>query len=155
MKKKVFFVLFITLVFNMMCFSLLFAETKSITLPKGTTVEKLGTGHFKFKLPNGKIVEMRNFNSQTGAIGYVEVVDPDPPHIIRGEKGQFKGEKAKVIRLPSKTEYVLIDDDICWLKNSSKIPKSNYIMIDDDIVWLPVTIQFEAENIGFKGKLNK
>jgi len=153
MAKKL-FLLVITILFFLGVNSV-FAETKSITLPKGTTVEKLGTGHFKFKLPNGKIVEMRNFNSQTGAIGYVEVVDPNPPHIIRGEKGQFKGEKAKVIRLPSKTEYVLIDDDICWLKNSSKIPKSNYIMIDDDIVWLPVTIQFETENIGFKGKLNK
>ena len=29
-----------------------FAEESSITLPKGTKIEKLGPGHFKFKLPN-------------------------------------------------------------------------------------------------------
>jgi hypothetical protein len=52
----------------------LFAETKSIILPKGTTIEKLGTGHYKFRLPDGRIVEINNFEPTTGK-GNIQIIN--------------------------------------------------------------------------------
>ncbi|MCM8783935.1 MAG: hypothetical protein NC818_04075 [Candidatus Omnitrophica bacterium] len=128
-----------------------FAETKTIILPKGTRVEKLGSGHFKFLLPDKKIIEVKNFDLKSGSIGHIAIVDPDPPHrpTISGSQGRFIVQKSQAVRIPSGTEYVMIDDDIAWVRKGL-VSKSNYIMIDDDIAWLPATIQFGVESQGIQ-----
>ncbi len=129
--------------------NLIFAEQKSITLPKGTTLEKLGQGHFKFKLPNGGIVEVKGFDPKTGVFSYYRI-DDDPTW--KSGKGQLKGQiRQKPVRLPAGTKYVVIDDDPTWIRTTVRVPKAEYIMIDDDIVWLPAIIQFQEETIGPKG----
>lgn len=152
MGRKKFFIVSTFFIFLLLVFCFVFAEQNSITLPKGTTIEKLGQGYFKFKLPDGRIVEVKNLDSKSGIMGYVAVIDPEPPHkpVVSSTRAKFIAERIKTVNVPSGTEYVMIDDDIVWLKRGI-IPKSNYVMIDDDIVWLPATIQFGEETMGVKG----
>jgi hypothetical protein len=111
-----------------------FAQQKSITLPKGTTVQKIAPGHFKFKLPNRQIVEVKNFNPKTGTIGSIGVINPDPPGktgwipIVSGNLGTFvsSGKLTK--------------------EAASKLKPIEYIQIDDDVTWLPVTILYQPVN---------
>lgn len=103
------------------------AQQSSITLPKGTTVQKMGTGHFKFILPDKRIVEVREFNPKTGEVGYVEIVDPQPPSkpIAKGTMGKLTTTK-KLTR-----------------EEAKRLPKTDYVMIDDEITWLPATLIFQ------------
>jgi hypothetical protein len=107
--------------------STVMAQQKSIILPKGTTVQKIGPGHFKFKLPNRQIVEVKNFNPKTGTIGYIGLIDPDPPTkpVVSGKMGTFvsSGKLTK--------------------EAASKLKPVEYIQIDDDVSWLPVTISYQ------------
>ncbi len=104
-----------------------FAEQSSITLPKGTKVEKIGPGHFKFRLPNRQIVEVKNFNPRTGAVSYVSIINPDPTSkpVAAGKQGAFKTSKKLT------------------MEEASKLQSENYIMIDDDPTWLPATISYQ------------
>ncbi|MCX7661752.1 MAG: hypothetical protein N2Z79_03610 [Candidatus Omnitrophica bacterium] len=130
-------------------FSFVFAETKSLTLPKGTSVEKLGNGHFRFTLPNKKIIEVKNFDPKSGNIGYIAIIDPDPPNkpVVLSNQARFIGQKIKALRIPSGTEYVIIDDDPTWIRVCKRVSKSDYIIIDDEPTWLPAAIQFETQGL--------
>jgi len=172
MRRRSLFIFLFTMVLSLLLLGEVFAEQKSITLPKGTTVEKLGPRHFKFKLPDGKSVEVRNFNPKTGTIGYVGIINPDPPTkpvtsgksvgiinpdpptkpVTSGKQGQLLGQaKPKPVRLPAGTEYVIVDDEptyIVKIRDGTKLPKSDYVMIDDEPTYLPATIQFQSETKG-------
>lgn len=101
------------------------AGQKTITIPKGAKVEKLGTGHFKFILPNRQIVELREFNPKTGMAGQVKLIDPDPPYKpVTGKQG-------------------IVSMNRLTREAAAKIDKSNYVQIDDDITWLPITLTFQ------------
>jgi hypothetical protein len=160
--KKIGFLLvigIITLSFLGVNFTL--AEQKSITLPKGTTVEKLGQGHFKFNLPNKQVIEVKNLNLIKGTMDFVEIIDPQPPgkvsefgdpdpppsaRVITGKKGKFlRQTKTELTKLPPGTEYVLIGDELAGISNAAKVPKTDYILIDDEIVWLPAGLQFDSK----------
>jgi len=104
-----------------------FAEQKSITLPKGTNVEKIGQGHFKFKLPNKQIVEVKNFNPKTGTIGYVSIIDPQPPG-----KLVASGKQGNMITVRRLTRGEV-----------KKFPPTYHVMIDDEPIWLPATITYQ------------
>ena len=133
-------------IFVFLGFCLAFAGQKTITLPKGTKAEKIGAGHFKFILPDGSILEVKNFNPRTGIIGDCGVYESSGRLISKGKQGKLQGQaKSKVVTLPPGTEYVMIDDDVTWIKNAPKASKSDYIMIDDDPTWLPATLQLEEE----------
>jgi hypothetical protein len=114
--------------------SVAFAQQKSITLPKGTTVQKIAPGHFKFTLPNRQIVEVKNFIPRTGTIGSIGIIDPDPPTkagwipIVSGNLGRFvsSGKLTK--------------------EAASKLKPTEYIQIDDEVTWLPVTITYRSVN---------
>ncbi|MCX8083025.1 MAG: hypothetical protein N3D17_06505 [bacterium] len=97
------------------------AEQNTITLPKGTKVEKLGPGHYRFILPT---IEVRDFNPKTGTVGKVSIIDPQPPGkpISMGNKGSFKTSKKL-----TKKEVV-------------NMTPENYVMIDDEPTWLPASI---------------
>ncbi len=127
MKTVRLFMVLSVLVLSLVWLCIAFAEQSSITLPKGTKVEKLGQGHFKFKLPNGQIVEVKNFNPGTGTVSYVSIIEPDPPHkpVATGKHGALKTSKKLTI------------------KEATKLHSENYIMIDDDPTWLPSTIYYQ------------
>lgn len=108
----------------------IFAEEKTITLPKETKVEKLGAGHFKFKLPDGRVVEVKGFSrsGSTAIIGDSGIYDRTGKLILTGKKGVLKSG-------PKPQEY---------LKSDVKSSK-DFMKIDDDITWLPATITFQVE----------
>jgi len=154
MKKINFFTVVLVMVGFFAGLHLAFGEQKTIALPKGTKVEKLGPGHFKFLLPNKQVVEVKDFDPKTGAIGYVGIIgdtgiiDPNRPGIVaKGKQGKLKQQaKAKPVRVPVGTEYVIIGDEIISLKAAPRLPKKDYAMIEDDISWLPATILFQIED---------
>ncbi len=105
---------------------------QSITLAKGTTVEKLGAGHFKFKLPDGRIVEVKGLQKSKGGtaiIGDSGIYDPTGKLISSGKRGSLKGGPK---RATGKVEFLKID-------------ARDYITIDDEPTWFPITITFQAE----------
>jgi len=124
---RVFIVIALIFVWSQMAL----AEQESITLPKGTKVEKIGPGHFKFRLPNKQVVEVKNFNPKTGIIGYIGIIDPDPPHkpVASGKQGNLRTTKK------------LTKGEV------SKLSPADYVMIDDDPTWLPVTITYQPAAI--------
>jgi hypothetical protein len=103
-----------------------FAEEKSIALPVGTKVEKLGRGHVKFKLPSGRVVEVKGYSKSsdtTAMIGDSRIYDRTGKLIASAKQGTLKsGPKPR--------------EDV---KDGR-----NYVKIDDDIIWLPATITFQA-----------
>jgi hypothetical protein len=122
------------------------AGMASLSLPKGTTVQKAGAGRFRFTLPNGQAVEINGYNAKTGIIGdtgvydkgkltvrgsggsLVALIDPDPPMIIRASK---------------ENTCVVIGGELVSMKTLAKVPHSEYVMIDDEVTWLPATIRFD------------
>ncbi len=129
------FLIAVFLVFS----STAFAQQKSITLPKGTTVQKIAAGHFKFKLPNRQIVEVKNFNPKLGVVGSISIIDPDPPikPVVKGTQGKLtiSGKLTK--------------------EAASKLPPTDYIKIDDEVTWLPITIIYQPVKIILKTGLNE
>ncbi len=102
------------------------SEEKFIALPVGTKVEKLGPGHFKFKLPSGRIVEVKGYSKgsgETAMIGDSRIYDRTGKLIASAKQGMLKGS-------PKPKDFV---------KDSK-----NYLKIDGDITWLPATITFQA-----------
>jgi hypothetical protein len=110
------------------------AQQKSIVLPKGTTVQKIAPGHFKFKLPNRQIVEVKNFNPKTGTIGSVGIINPDPP------------DKTGWIPIVSGNQGTFIPSGKLTKEAASKLKSIEYIKIDDDVTWLPITISYQLVN---------
>jgi len=117
---------------------MIFAEEKSITLPKGTKAEKMGPGHFKFKLPDGRMVEVKGFSRSgaTAIIGDTGIYDRTGKLILTGKQGVLKsGPK------PTEDKHL-------------KISKG-YVQIDDEPTWLPATLTFQVVEMkskqGLKG----
>lgn len=105
------------------------AGQKTITIPKGTKVEKLGHGHFKLMLPNMQIIELIEFNPKTGMAGQIKLIDPDPPHKpVTGKQG-------------------ILSMNRLTREKAVKRPKSDYVQIDDDITWLPIILTFQLIGI--------
>ncbi len=129
MKKTIIFAVMVAMVWIMAWNQTIFAEEKSIALPAGTKVEKLGRGHFKFKLPSGRMVEVKGYSKGDGTtamIGDSRIYDRTGKLIASAKQGTLKsGPKSK--------EY---------LKDGR-----NYVKIDDNITWLPATITFQAFEI--------
>jgi hypothetical protein len=108
---------------------------EKLTLPQGTIVEKIGAGHFKFKLPDGRIVEVKGLQRGTGGtstIGDCKIYDPKGKLISSGKQGTLKGGPKPA---EGKVEYLKID-------------AKNFVKIDDEPTWLPATIQFQKMTKG-------
>jgi hypothetical protein len=129
-----------------------FAGSKSAELPKGTKVEQLDPKHFKFALPNGNVIEVKNFDPKT--------------NIIEGSFKIIVGEPVKkgVISDSGKTGIIgdcgifdrsrtMIDSGIKPVIQSGPKPQGNllklsekdFIKIGDTIVYLPATLLFMPE----------
>jgi hypothetical protein len=126
---------------------LISSAEKKLTLPKGTRVEKLGPGAFRFVLPNGRTAEIKGYDARSGILGdcgvyakgklvmkgargnLVKVIDPDPPLIVRA---------------PGRNGFVVFRGAVINLKTLSIVPRTDYVEIDDEVTWLPARIEFAA-----------
>ncbi len=108
---------------------------QSITLPKGTTAEKIGAGHFKLKLPDGRIIEVKGLQKADGGtsiIGDCGIYDRAGKLIASS-----KGASLKSGPKPSGRKV-----------ESLKIDSKEYAKIDDEVTWLPATINLQSVAIG-------
>jgi hypothetical protein len=134
----------------LLCFliSIPAAAAKKITIPKGATVEKIGSGHFRFVLPDKKVVEITGMNIRGKSAGFMGIYDSKKNNQVIATSSKVtlnnKGV-SPVVRVPRGTQYIMIDDDVTWLKIGKKVPRGNYVLIDDDVVWLPIQIVYEAD----------
>jgi len=151
MRKIIFFMTFLLLSLAFLSISLLYAQEKTIDLPKGTKVEKLGTGNFRFVLPNGQKVEIKGYDSSTGIIGDCGIYDKGKL-IMKRNQGNLRGiidpDPPSIIKVPKEKTYALFEGELLNLKTLSRVPKTDYVLIDDDVSWLPATIQFKPEASG-------
>ncbi|MCU0236768.1 MAG: hypothetical protein MUC72_06750 [Acidobacteria bacterium] len=105
------------------------AEQRTIVIPKGTKLAKLGPGHFKFILPSKQIVELKDWNTRTGAVGSIQLVDPSPPHKpVAGTQGTL------LLKIVSRAD-------------AAKLAAGDQVQIDDDITWLPLSLTFHLTGI--------
>jgi len=118
------------------------AAEKSIEIPKGTKAEKIGPGHVRFTLPNLRVIDVTGYDARTGAIGLVQVIDPDPP-----ARPTDARTAAKIIdpQPPGKVEITASQARLVKLRvltraAARKLPAADDVTIDDEITWLPARI---------------
>lgn len=88
--------------------------TMRVTLPVGTKAKEVGPGHYRFLLPDGKSLEVRNFNPGTGVIGTCGLFTPSGRKLSGGKNGKLVGRPA-VQGIPGKGA-AQIDDEVTWLR---------------------------------------
>lgn len=122
------------------------AEGKSVAIPKGTKVEKLGPGSFKLTTPDGTVLAItsckrpgRVKGAPAGAaaiIGDCGIRDAKGKVIATGSNGVLKGRAATA-------------------REAKGAPPADYIKIDDDVTWLPAVIEFPSLRVFNRAALNK
>lgn len=149
MKRSSFLSFFVLSLVLLAFASAALADSKTLTIPKGTVVEKLGPGHFKLTGPEGCVFEIKSYQKagkggglfgEVGIIGDCGIYDKNGKVVATGTKGILKSGKA------------IIGDSGKALKD---VPASEYIMIDDEITWLPATIEFTPARIFNRQALQK
>jgi hypothetical protein len=128
-----------TIAFILLFSSMALGQNNSIVLPKGTTVQKLSAGHFKFTLPNRQIVDVSNFNLKLKTTGSISIIDPSPPDkpVVNGTRGS------------------LVLSGILTKEAALKLQPTEYIAIDDEVTWLPITITYIGPKMNINRDLNK
>lgn len=106
---------------------------QSVSLPKGTSIQKVTPGQFKFKLPDGRTIVARNLNAKTGAIGDCTVYDTSGRKLGGGMQCQLKGGV-----------QAFGDPDPPPAAGRKLPPSPNYVQIDDEITWLPANLIFKG-----------
>ncbi len=117
------------------------AQGKSVTIPKGTKVEKLGPGSFKLTTPEGFVFAITSYKrpgrvksapagaaaviGDCGILGDCGIRDAQGKIIATGANGVLRGKPATAQEVKG-------------------APPTDYIKIDDDVTWLPATIQFPS-----------
>lgn len=118
------------------------AQGKSITLPKGTKIEKLGPTGFKLTTPEGSVFNIATFKKAgkaqgepgtVGILGDCGIHNAKGKLIASGSNGVLKSGPSPIAGTDAKA-----------LKD---VPPGDYIKIDDEITWLPATIRFPALRI--------
>lgn len=130
------FALFLTLAENAA------AQGKTVTIPKGTKIEKLGPTGYKLTTPDGAVFKIATFKKtgqgqgQPGAVGILGdcgIHNAKGKLIASGANGVLKSGPSPLAGAAGKA-----------LKD---VPPGDYIKIDDEVTWLPATIQFPALRI--------
>lgn len=116
-------------------------DPPGITLPGGTKGERIGEGHYKFLLPDGQMVELRNYDGKTGT-GDVIVTDKDGKTVVPSAKGTITGaikpKKSPAAISPSGLKELILNDDGTKPEYLAKVEKNGKIL------WLiPTTISME------------
>ena len=139
MRRSCFLPLFLGLAFLVLAVSTAAAQGKSVTVPKGTKVEKLDPGSFKLTTPAGHVFSITGYKKAGGAqavpgaagiLGDCGIRDSKGKLVAAGANGVLKGAPRSIIR-----------DSGRIMKD---IPPGDYIKIDDEVTWLPATIQFPS-----------
>lgn len=128
MRKSFFLPLFLGLALLVAAVSTATAEGKTVTIPKGTKVQKVGPGNFKLTTPDGLVFTLTNYKKAGQVIGDCGISDSKGRLIATGTNAVLKGGVG-----PGKA-----------LKD---IPASDYVKIDDEVTWLPAIIQFPTIRI--------
>jgi hypothetical protein len=118
------------------------AQGRDLTIPKGTTVNRLGPGHFKLTTPEGLVIEFATFKKAGKGLGQPAA---------GGNFGDCAIHNAKGKLIASGTGGVLKSGPVSSAAGAGKaltdIPPADYIKIDDEVTWLPAIIQFPALRI--------
>ena len=118
------------------------AQGKTVVIPKGTKVEKLGPTGFKLTMPEGSVIKIATFKKTgkgggtpgaVGILGDCGIHNAKGKLIASGSGGVLKSGASAIIGDSGKA-----------LKD---IPPADYIKIDDEVTWLPATIQFPSLRI--------
>ena len=125
-------------------------EMRTLVVPKGTTVEKIGDGHFKLRGPEGCVFEVNGFKKAApgkaapgaiGVLGDCSIYDKNGKLIAVGTGGYLKSGAKAIIGDSGKT--------------MKDVPASDYFKIDDEVTWLPATIEFQPGRIFNRPALQK
>lgn len=108
------------------------SQKRSVAIPKGTTVNKIGPGHFKLTTPEGSVIEFAAFK-KTGILGDCGIRNAKGKLIASGAGGVLKSGPVSTAAGAGKA-----------LKD---VPPTDYIKIDDEVTWLPAIIEFPALRI--------
>ncbi len=142
MKRSSFLPLFLGGVLFLPVLGTAAAQGKTVVIPKGTTVAKLGPTGFKLTTPEGAVFEIASFKKTGKAQGGPGTVG------ILGDCG-IHNAKGKLIA--SGTGGTLKSGPVSSAAAAGKalkdVPPSDYIKIDDEVTWLPATIQFPTLRI--------
>jgi hypothetical protein len=142
MKRPFFLPVFLGIALLLVLAGPVLAQTKTVGVPKGTKVEKLGPGHFKLTLPEGSTIEFATFRKAGKSEGGPGAVGILGDCGIHNPKGKF---------IASGTGGVLKSGPVSSAAGAGKalkdVPPADYIKIDDEVTWLPATIQFPSLRI--------
>jgi hypothetical protein len=145
MKKPFVLPLFLGLALLLSVAADLAAQGKTVTVPKGTKVEKLGPGNFKLTTPEGSVFKITAYKKTgktagtpgaAGIIGDCGIYDAKGKLVATGTGGVLKNGAN-----PGKA--------------GKSLPPADYIKIDDEITWLPATIEFPTIRVFNRQALNK
>ncbi|HPW17185.1 MAG TPA: hypothetical protein PLP83_02255 [Candidatus Aminicenantes bacterium] len=122
------------------------AQSKAVTIPKGTKVEKLGPGSFELTTPDGTVFKImykkrpgrvkRDLAEASAVIGDCGISDATGKSIAAGTNGVLKGRPAGA-------------------REAKGAPPADYITIDDDVTWLPAVIEFQSLRVFNQAALDK
>jgi len=127
------------------------AEGKSVAIPKGTKVEKLGPGSFKLTTPDGTVFAVTSYKKAArpktppgataiigdcGILGDCGIRDDKGKIIATGANGVLRGRPATAQEVKG-------------------APPADYIRIDDEVTWLPAVIEFPSLRVFNRTALNK
>lgn len=114
------------------------AQSKVLTVPKGTVLEQVGPQQFRLRGPEGCVFEIKGFQKtgkgqvtfgEIGIIGDCGIYDKNGKLIATGAKGILKGGPKPANNPGGGTP--------------PPQPKpSDYIRIDTYTIWLPATLEF-------------
>ena len=142
MKKPSFLPLFLGFAILLSVAGTAAAQIRTVAIPKGTKVQKLGPGHFKLTLPEGAVIEFAAFKKTGKSAGEPSAAGILGDCSIHSAKGKF---------IASGTGGVLKNGPVSSAAGAGKalkdIPPADYIKIDDEVTWLPATIQFPSLRI--------
>jgi hypothetical protein len=117
------------------------ADSKTVTVPVGTTFEQTGTGQFRLKGPEGCVFEIKGFQrtsrgaatfSEVGILGDCGIVDKNGKLIATGTKGVIKSGPKPSVPTPGAS-----------------------IKIAEYTIWLPATIEFTPVRVFNRPALQK
>jgi hypothetical protein len=127
------------------------AQGKTLTIPKGTKIDKLGPGSFKLTTPDGLVLKITSYQkaakSKTagggagilgdcGTLGDCGIYDAKGKLVASGANGVLKHvpQAAKALK---------------------DVPPGDYVKIDDEVTWLPATIRFPSLRVFNRQELMK
>jgi len=127
------------------------AQGKTVTIPKGTKIEKAGPGSFKLTTPGGFVFKITAYKKAAKAQG------PGGASAIIGDSG-ILGDcgiyDAKGKLIASGANGVLKNGPNAG-KALKDLPPGDYVKIDDEVTWLPAVIQFPSLRIFNRQELMK